>query len=112
MAGLWIVAGVCFFAGSLATNRLLPEFAEGPVGFVALALICGLGGAAIAELGVHIDGIVRILEGPGGNDRTTFVGAELESMLSTSGLLAGLAMIVLILAPKPREPRETPSAAT
>lgn len=105
MAVLWVVTGVCFVAGAVATGRWIPELREGLVGFVAILVICGLSGAALAAIGIHVDLIVRTLQAGGdlgANEyRVLAVGRELTSLLLDSGVLAGLAAIAYVIAPKP-----------
>jgi hypothetical protein len=103
MTVLWVVAGLCFAGGAVATARWLPELREGPAGFAAMFVISGLSGAALASVGIHIDLIVRTLEREGepGIFRVSFVGDELTSLLLDSGVLAALALIVYFGAPKP-----------
>jgi hypothetical protein len=106
MPALWVVTGICFLVGAIATSRWLPELREGTGGLVALFVICGLSGAALAAAGLHIDLIVRTLESGGelgAKEYQVFaVARELTSLLLDSGVLVGLAVIAYLLAPKPR----------
>ena len=104
MTGLWFVTGVCFAAGAVATGQWLPELRRGPVGFAAMLVICGLAGAALASVGIHVDLIVRLLEkgGEGAFFQVSLIGSELTSLLLDSGVLAALALIAYFMAPKPQ----------
>jgi hypothetical protein len=107
MLVLIIVAVVCFVAGVYSSSRWLPELADGPVGSVAFFVICGLSGAAIGLIGIHVDSVIRSLErsGLGGKSFDTLIVADgLASMLRDSGTVIGLALVAYLLAPKaPRE---------
>jgi uncharacterized membrane protein YhhN len=50
---------VCLSAGVWAGVRWLPDLARGPVGGLAFFVVCGLLGAALGSLGLHIYSIVE-----------------------------------------------------
>jgi hypothetical protein len=122
MVVLVIVTVVCFIAGVAASTRWLPPLSDGPVGGIAYFIVCGLAGATLATVGINVDSTVRALE------RSSEGSGELESIIVSDGLLgicrdagmlAGLALIAYLLAPKaPREstitrgPSAEPSDAT
>jgi hypothetical protein len=93
-----LIAAVCFFAGAAAGVRWLPDLAEGPVGGLAFFVICGLLGAALALLGLHIYSIVEDLNNF--SERGAILAGGLENMLWDSGSLLGLATVVYLLAPR------------
>jgi hypothetical protein len=108
-----LIFGVCFCAGVGAAARWLPSLAEGAVGGLAFFLVCGLLGAALGLVGLHIYSIVEALDTAGGGFggiRKGFVMAEeLQSLLFEAGLLLGLTFVVYLLAP-PAETDDEPVA--
>jgi hypothetical protein len=104
MTGLWFVTGVSFAVGAVATGQWLPELRRGPVGFAAIFVICGLAGAALASVGIHVDLIIRALDkgGEGAYFQVSLIGEELTGLLLDSGVLAALALIAYFMAPKPQ----------
>jgi hypothetical protein len=115
MVVLVVVAVACFLAGSVGLSRWLPELAEGPTGTMVFFVVCGLGGAVLALIGIDVDGIVRGL----GEHHTTqglkiFVVTDgLVAILRDAGTVAALALIAYLIAPKERTPEssEAPSTA-
>jgi len=111
MAVLIVVAVVCFSAGSYAAARWLPALADGPVGTIAFLVVCGLGGVAVALIGINADSIARQLEQTGLRSGAEFevliVSTGLVSILRDSGTVAALALVAYLLAPKP--PRAEPA---
>ncbi len=103
MVVLAIVVVACFIAGMWAATTWLPPIAEGPVGTLVYFLVCGLTGAILALVGIHVWQIVHALEyrasgGFGGE----IVASGVESLLWESGSLAALVLIAYLLAPKAR----------
>ena|ERR1700691_4625545 len=94
-----VIFAVCLCAGVAAGVRWLPNLATGPVGGLAFFAVCGLLGAALAVLGLHIYSTVENLNGFGGHERGAFLASSLESMLWDTGTLLGLAVAVYLLAP-------------
>ncbi len=98
---------VCLLAGVFASTRWLPELGRGPVGGLALFVVCGLFGASLADAGLRIYLTVKDVElGSGrieGSLRAAGVANGLASMLFEAGSLAALAIVVYLLAP-PAEP--------
>lgn len=93
-----IVAVACFIGGMWAATTWMPALAEGPVGTLAYFVVCGLAGAVVAVLGIHvwqIGHIAKIKEGP------KYLHEE------GIGTLAGVALIAYLLAPKapPSDPK-------
>jgi hypothetical protein len=75
----------CLSAGVVAGARWLPDLAAGQVGGLAFFLVCGMLGAALGLLGVHI-------------------------YVFEVGSLLGFAAVIYLLAP-PLEDDEDPAAA-
>ena len=96
-----VIAVGCFAAGVWAASRWLPELAPGPVATLAFFAVCGLLGAALCVVGLHIDFLVRAIE-ENGRDHAELVAGELSSMLQDGGTLVGMALIVFLLAPRLR----------
>jgi len=94
----------CVGAGVVAAARWLPDLAVGPVGGLAFFVVCGLMGAALGLVGLHIYSIVNQLnhfEGFAGlrNEKAELLASGLAAMLWEAGSLFGLAIAVYLLAP-------------
>jgi hypothetical protein len=112
-----VVAVACFLGGVMAASRWLPDLAPGPIATLTFFVVCGLFGAALGVFGVNVDNLVRAIEGGGPGDlRADVVANILAVMLRDTGILVGLALLLLLLAPKPvsalaaggEEPEPTP----
>lgn len=96
-----IIFVVCFGAGVFAASRWLPDLAPGPVGGLSFFVVCGLLGAALGVFGLHIYGIVEVLNREGSGDFGHVALADgLEQILLECGLLVGVAAGVYLLAPE------------
>jgi hypothetical protein len=93
-----LIVAVCLFTGVAAAVRWLPDLAEGAVGGLAFFAVCGLLGAALALLGLHIYLTVEGLNDLG--ERGLILADCLESMLWDTGSLVALAIAVYLLAPR------------
>lgn len=99
-----------FAAGAVACARWLPELGAGRVGGLALLVVCGLLGMALAIAGLHIYEIVREI------DRSTSLGTTTDkpdllalgviNILREAGPLLGLAAAVYLLAPAGEDDNE------
>ena len=92
----------CLGAGVVISSRWLPDLAVGPVGGLAFFVVCGLMGAALGLVGLHIYSIVENLNnfgGLAGTGKGDILAAGLEEMLWEAGSLFGLALVVYLLAP-------------
>jgi hypothetical protein len=106
---------IAFAAGSVATAGLLPDLAEGRVAGIALLVVAGLAGMALALVAVHVYEIVRQLDNAGAlevaGSKPDVVANGLMTMLRDIGPILGLAAAVYLLAPggeddlPPVEPR-------
>jgi hypothetical protein len=98
-----VIFVACLGVGVGASSRWLPDLATGPVGGLAFFAVCGLLGAALGLVGLHIYSIVEELNNIGGSfggiGKADVVAAGLESMLWEAGSLFGLAFAVYLLAP-------------
>jgi 4-hydroxybenzoate polyprenyltransferase len=101
MAVSILVIVVCFVAGTWASSRWLPDLDSGQLGAIAFFVVCGLCGAVLAIIGVDIDAIVRETRHTSGEISGEIIAARLAAMLRDSGTVAGLALIVYVLAPRP-----------
>ena len=97
---LVIVAVACFAAGVWAATAWLPPLDDGPVGTLVYFAVCGLAGAFLLVFGVHIWQIVRELERERFVASEVFVADDLVDTLWQSGILAALALITYLIAPK------------
>lgn len=79
--------------------RWLPDLAVGPVGGLAFFAVCGLLGAALGLVGLHIFSIVEGLDRFDGVGKAEIVAGDLQSMLWEAGSLFGLSIAVYLLAP-------------
>jgi hypothetical protein len=95
---------VCFGGGALAAARWLPDLAPGPIGGLAFFLVCGLLGAALALLGLHVYGTVRLIEATSGSSvfesHGEALASGLTSILFESGMISGIAAVTYLLAPR------------
>jgi hypothetical protein len=100
----------CFGGGIFAATRWLPELARGSVGGISFFAICGLLGAGLGIVGLHIYLMVREIEAFGGEDRFETKGSILASGLLSimldAGTVFGLATIAYLLAPHSHEEAE------
>ncbi len=100
----------CFGGGIFAATRWLPELASGPVGGIAFFAICGLLGAGLGIVGLHIYLMVRELETFGGESRfennASILASGLLSIMLDAGTVFGLATITYLLAPHSDEQAE------
>jgi hypothetical protein len=105
MVVLVIIAVVCFSGGVWAATTWLPPLEEGTVGTLVYFVVCGLAGAVLLLFGVHIWQTVTALE------RDQIVGSahvladELVETLWDTGILAALALITYLIAPKAKAAR-------
>jgi hypothetical protein len=97
----------CLSIGVIASAQWLPDFAEGEVGGIALLVVCGLLGTALALVGLHIYSIVEAVNQIGGGVKAVGKGeilaTGLVSMSWEAGSVLGLATVVYLLAPPPAE---------
>jgi hypothetical protein len=101
-----IIFAVCFVAGSVAGTLWLPSLATGPAGGLAFFAVCGLLGAGLGVIGLHLEVVVEALEGQGFGK--VFVAAQLSDMLFEAGAVLGLGIAIYLLAPRSAAtPRET-----
>ena len=91
--------------GVLASAQWLPDLAEGQVGGLAFFLVCGMLGAALGLVGVHVYTLVEELNSvhglPNNFDKGQIVAGVLRAAVFQSGSLVGLASVVYLLAPPP-----------
>lgn len=97
---------VCVGAGVAAGARWLPNLADGQVGGLAFFVVCGLLGAALGLVGLHVFLIVEDLNHFRGGGRAEIVAIELRSMLWEAGSVLGLASAVYLLAPAAEDVEE------
>ncbi len=93
----------CFGGGVVAASRRLPELADGPVGGLAFFAVCGLLGATLGLVGLHIYAIVGELGSSpfgGSKDDAEVLASGLAALLFEVGSIFGLAAIVYLLAPR------------
>jgi hypothetical protein len=105
--------------GVLASARWLPDLAEGQVAGLAFFLVCGMFGAALGLVGVHLYTLVEELNQfhqlPNNFDKGQIVAGALRDAVFEAGSLVGLASVVYLLAPpveEEDEPRAEPAAST
>ena len=101
-----IVVVACFIAGMWAATTWLPPLAEGPVGTLVYFVVCGLAGAVLTLVGIHVWEIVRGLETTTIED-SEVVASGLEALLWESGSLAALSLVAYLLAPKAESRSDT-----
>jgi Flp pilus assembly protein protease CpaA len=98
-----VIFVVCFAGGTAGAARWLPDLDVGPIGGIAFFLVCGLAGAALAVVGLHVYSLVSELEkfriGPG-VEKGEIVAGVLRNIAIDAGSLTGFAAIVYLLAPQ------------
>jgi hypothetical protein len=101
----------CLSVGVVAGARWLPDLAAGQVGGLAFFLVCGMLGAALGLLGVHIYLIVEELDHVSGSVAVhgEIVGEGIRDIVFEVGSLLGFAAVIYLLAP-PLEDDEDPEA--
>ncbi len=106
---LAVVFIACAGVGVAAGARWLPDLAPGPVGGLAFFVVCGLLGAALALVGLHVFTIVEDLNHFGGLGvgKADVVATGLESMLWEAGSVLGFASAVYLLAPASESAEES-----
>ncbi len=95
--------------GVLASARWLPDLAEGQVAGLAFFLVCGMLGAALGLVGMHVYELVEELNRFHSSeifDKGQIVAGVLRVTVFESGSLVGLAAVVYLLAPPPAEEGE------
>ena len=103
---------VCFGIGAVLSARVIPDLAAGPVGGLSYFVVCGLLGAALGIVGLHvyliIDAVTQSGSGlPGVRDyKAETVADGIVNILRDAGVLVGLAVGVYLLAPPPEEDDE------
>jgi hypothetical protein len=102
-----VIFAACLAVGAWAASRWLPSLASGMVGGLAFLAVCGLIGAALALVGVHVYLIVRAAERNFGTERAEIVAQGLTLLLWEAGSLLGFAWAVYLLAPKRGAARAT-----
>jgi hypothetical protein len=95
--------------GVVAAARWLPDLAAGQVAGLAFFLVCGMLGAALGLLGVHIYLIVEEMDHFGGNGIASreIVGEGIRDTVVEVGGLLGFAGIIYLLAPPPEDDQDT-----
>lgn len=101
---LWpiLIFVVCFAGGTAASARYLPDLDAGAVGGIAFFLVCGLLGAALSLVGLHLYSLVTEFERLGIGPRLAkaeIIAGILRDIVFEAGSLTAFAAIVYLLAP-------------
>jgi hypothetical protein len=111
-----VIFVVCLGAGVIASAQWLPDLADGPVGGIALFVVCGLVGTALAMVGLHIYSIVQALdqigEGVKAVGKGEIVASGLADLSWEAGSVIALAAVVYLLAPPPIDATVEPSPSS
>jgi hypothetical protein len=101
-----IIFAACFVAGSVAGTLWLPSLAAGATGGLAFFAVCGLLGAGLGVIGLHLYVVVELIESSGLGK--TVVADQLSDMLFQAGVVLGLGTAIYLLAPRsPAKAHET-----
>jgi hypothetical protein len=99
-----VIFVVCLAGGAVASARWLPDLAAGPIGGSAFFVVCGLAGASLALVGLHVYSIANALNTGGfagiRNAKAEIMASGLQSALWEAGSLFALAAAVFLLAPR------------
>jgi hypothetical protein len=100
MASPIVIFLITSAGGVLLAARWLPEPAGTRNGTIAFWATCGLAGAGLALLALHVYEIIRLLNnaGPVGNTDPDIVATGITETLSEAGPILGLAAAVYLLA--------------
>ncbi len=106
---------VCFGGGVWASTRWLPGLARGPVGDIAFFAICGLIGAGVGVVGLHVYETARAISEASGlarfEDKANLLAGGLLDLLLDGGTVLGLATIAYLLAPREEQPAQSSTHA-
>jgi hypothetical protein len=93
-----VIFVACFVAGAIAGTQWLPSLAAGPVGGAAFFAVCGLLGAGLGVVGLHL---YSIIESPlDSHFGKVIVAGQLSDMLFQAGAVLGLGMAIYLLVPR------------
>jgi hypothetical protein len=70
---------------------------------LAYFVVCGLAGAVLAVFGIHVWQVVHRIEAHGLYDHSESVAAAVDGLADEPGVLAALALIAYVVAPKARK---------
>ncbi len=91
----------CLSVGVVASARWLPDLAAGQIGGLAFFLVCGILGAALGLVGVHVYLIVEELDHirEGAAVHGEIVAQGIRDIVFEVGSLLGFAAVIYLLAP-------------
>jgi hypothetical protein len=95
----------CMSAGAVVGSRWTPDLAAGQVGGLAFFIVCGLLGAALGLVGLHVYLMIEQLEGFRGSAvlHGEIVAAGIRDILFEAGSVLGFAVVIYLLAPPPED---------
>ena len=104
----------CMSVGVVAGANWVPDLAAGQVGGLAFFLVCGLLGAALGLIGVHVYLIVEELDRLSGTVAAhgEIVGEGVREIVFEAGSLVGFAAVIYLLAPAPDEDKDLETLAS
>jgi hypothetical protein len=93
----------CLIVGVMAGARWLPDLAAGQVGGLAFFVVCGMLGAALGLVGVHVYLIAEELGQLSGRvlGRGEVLAGGIRDVVFEAGSIFGLAAVIYLLAPAP-----------
>ncbi len=93
----------CMSVGAVAGSRWTPDLATGQVGGLAFFIVCGLLGAALGLVGLHVYLMIEQLESFRGSavSQGEIVGTGIRDILFEAGSVLGFAVVIYLLAPPP-----------
>jgi hypothetical protein len=104
----------CMSVGVVAGAHWVPDLAAGQVGGLAFFLVCGLLGAALGLIGVHVYLIVEELDRLSGTVAAhgEIVGEGVRELVFEAGSLVGFAAVIYLLAPAPDADKDPEALAS
>jgi hypothetical protein len=93
-----IIFAVCLVVGAVGATVWLPALEAGPVGGLAFFTVCGLIGAGLGLIGLHVYAMIETAET--GRFARVLIADQLTGMLFEAGVVLGLGIAIYLLVPR------------